>query len=328
VSETRAAFGLTERLHLGRGYKYDNTIRTKFASTGNAAHAEERCILIPLSAANALKIANGAMRRTPVRGRPSVSGYGRIGMSGYGRVNMSGYGRNVLIGAVLAIGLGASLHAQTQLADPRDAQKIFATTCSACHKSPAGLAKSGQVAGFLRQHYTTGPEMSAAMAAYLVSAGSGPASKKGQAEAKAREQPGDNPAAKAKSRKQEQATAQPGERSPEAKNEGRNEARNEAKNARDQRTLRGKQLLQQAKAHDERPAAHPSPASAAEAASHQAPAAANATLAETPAAPAAGAPGAAQATPPVMTLDIPLPEMPTAPPADLTQSAFSSSPVP
>src|SRR5258708_2180279 len=133
------------------------------------------------------------MRRASVPRRPSVSGCGRI--------NMSGCRHIVLIGAVLAMGAGASLHAQTQLADPKDAPRIFATTCSACHKSPAGLAKSGQVAGFLRQHYTTGPEMSAAMAAYLVSAGSGPPSKKGQAEAKAREQTGDNPAAKAKSRK-------------------------------------------------------------------------------------------------------------------------------
>jgi len=57
--------------------------------------------------------------------------------------------------------------------------QIFAGACSACHKSPRGLLKTvaaGSLPGFLRQHYTTGPEMSAAMAAYLVSAGSGPAS--------------------------------------------------------------------------------------------------------------------------------------------------------
>ena len=85
---------------------------------------------------------------------------------------MSGFGRIALIGAVLAGGLGiAEPRAQTVLGDPRDAAKTFASNCSACHKSPQGLAKSGQVAGFLRQHYTTGPEMSAAMAAYLVAAG-------------------------------------------------------------------------------------------------------------------------------------------------------------
>ena len=96
--------------------------------------------------------------------------------------HLSGFGRIVLIGALLAGGLGvAGLRAQTVLGDPRDAPRIFASNCSACHKSPQGLAKSGQVAGFLRQHYTTGPEMSAAMAAYLVAAGSAPAAKKGAA---------------------------------------------------------------------------------------------------------------------------------------------------
>src|SRR5207344_1852759 len=77
----------------------------------------------------------------------------------------------------------AAVHAQTVLGDPRDAARTFASNCSACHKSPRGLAKSGQVAGFLRQHYTTGPEMSAAMAAYLVAAGSAPPEKKGAATA-------------------------------------------------------------------------------------------------------------------------------------------------
>ena len=65
-------------------------------------------------------------------------------------------------------------------------RKTFASNCSACHKSPQGLAKSGQVAGFLRQHYTTGPEMSAAMAAYLVAAGSAPAGEEGRRNAPTR----------------------------------------------------------------------------------------------------------------------------------------------
>jgi mono/diheme cytochrome c family protein len=45
----------------------------------------------------------------------------------------------------------AGLRAQTVLGDPRDAARTFASNCSACHKSPRGLAKSGS-AGFLRQH--------------------------------------------------------------------------------------------------------------------------------------------------------------------------------
>ncbi len=219
----------------------------------------------------------------------------------WGGYQVSGFGRIVLLGTIVAAVAGiASLRAQTQLADPKDAPKIFASTCSACHKSPQGLAKSGQVAGFLRQHYTTGPEMSAAMAAYLVAAGSAPAKK--EREKAAASQSGD-PAAKGKSKKQEQAAAQPGV------------------DGKEPRTLRGKQI--QAKSHDERPAAHPSPASATDAAARQAVVAAPGPVAEQPAATPAPAPA-----PPVVTLDIPLPEMPTAPPADLTQSVFASSPVP
>lgn len=218
---------------------------------------------------------------------------------------MSGFGRVVLLGAVVATVAGiAGLRAQTQLADPRDAPKIFASTCSACHKSPQGLAKSGQVAGFLRQHYTTGPEMSAAMAAYLVAAGSGPAKKdKDREKTAAAGQPGE----KAKAKKQDQAAVQPGA------------------DAKEQRTLR-KQL--QAKQDDR--TVHPAPApapthpSATDAAARQ-------TTASAPVPPVeqqqTAAP-AAEPEPPLMTLDIPLPDMPTAPPADLNQSAFSSSPLP
>jgi hypothetical protein len=220
---------------------------------------------------------------------------------------VAGFRRAVWIGAVLAtlaIGVGgARLQAQTQLADPKDAPRIFASTCSACHKSPQGLAKSGQVAGFLRQHYTTGPEMSAAMAAYLVAAGSAPAAKKGET------------AQKQKSKKD--ASPQAGQA---ALNAG----------AADQRTLRGKQ---RAKSQDEQPArpavqpaqpaqpVQPAPAEPAQQTA-TAPAAASPMASEAPSAPAP------EAGPPLVVFDIPLPEMPQAAPADLTQSAFTSSPLP
>ena len=168
----------------------------------------------------------------------------------------------------------------------RTRARIFASTCSACHKSPQGLAKSGQVAGFLRQHYTTGPEMSAAMAAYLVAAGSAPAAKKGQAEAKAG-QSADH-AAKAQIQKA-------GGRRPVA---GR-----PPRTRKDQRTLRGKQL-EQAKSQDDRMTAHPSPASAADAAAREAAAtAASPAVAEHPR--GAGAGGGSRTSPPLVTLDIP-----------------------
>src|SRR6185436_19272480 len=159
-------------------------IRTKFQNNG-------KCDLsrIPGSqlAGNALKVGRGDL--------------GPGGACRFGRSEVSGTGRIMLFGALLAAGTGiAVVHAQTVLGDPRDAARTFASNCSACHKSPRGLAKSGQIAGFLRQHYTTGPEMSAAMAAYLVSAGSAPEPKKGPASADA---------AKTKSKKGEQLAAQP-----------------------------------------------------------------------------------------------------------------------
>ena len=210
---------------------------------------------------------------------------------------MSGFGRIALIGAVLAGGLGiAGLRAQTVLGDPRDAAKTFASNCSACHKSPQGLAKSGQVAGFLRQHYTTGPEMSAAMAAYLVAAGAAPAAKKGATTA-------ENAATKTKGKKGEQLAAQP--------------QAEHASEAMQQRTLRGKQRL--AKEHEEAAASHVTPPVAEETKQASATAALGVTQTAAPPAPSQPAP---------IVLDLPLPPMPDAPPAELTQSVFSSSPLP
>src|SRR4051812_30817235 len=52
--------------------------------------------------------------------------------------------------------------------------QIFAGTCNVCHKSPRGLLKTvapGSLPGFLRQHYTTSPDMAGVLASYLVSNG-------------------------------------------------------------------------------------------------------------------------------------------------------------
>ena len=52
--------------------------------------------------------------------------------------------------------------------------QIFAGTCSACHKSPRGLLKTvapASLPGFLRQHYTTSPDMANVLSPYLVSNG-------------------------------------------------------------------------------------------------------------------------------------------------------------
>jgi len=298
-----AAFGTTERLHPGRGPPNEINIRTKFCNTGNICGKCRDVLHFSLpSAARCAKSKSGGVAAS------------------FWRQLVSGFGRILLIAGVVGTVAGiASLRAQTQLSDPKDAPKIFASTCSACHKSPQGLAKSGQVAGFLRQHYTTGPEMSAAMAAYLVAAGNAPAGKK-KDEAKTAAAGAENPATKSKQKKQEHAVIDP-------VNERANP--DPAKQAKERRAKE----LQQAKAKEERPPVHPSPASAADAANRQA----AVTPAPAPATPPASAPTAAvpESKPatmpdgtPLVTLDIPMPEMPSAPPADLTQSVFSSSPVP
>jgi hypothetical protein len=52
--------------------------------------------------------------------------------------------------------------------------QIFAGTCTACHKGPRGLLRAvapSSLQGFLRQHYTTSPEMASLLASFLVSNG-------------------------------------------------------------------------------------------------------------------------------------------------------------
>jgi hypothetical protein len=52
--------------------------------------------------------------------------------------------------------------------------QLFAGNCTACHKSPRGLLKTvapGSLPGFLRQHYTTSPDMAGALSSYLISNG-------------------------------------------------------------------------------------------------------------------------------------------------------------
>src|SRR5262249_30220631 len=64
--------------------------------------------------------------------------------------------------------------AQENLEAGKSPSQIFAGTCNACHKSPRGLLRTvpaGSLAGFLRQHYTTSPNMANVLSAYLVSNG-------------------------------------------------------------------------------------------------------------------------------------------------------------
>ena len=80
-------------------------------------------------------------------------------------------------GFVIAF-LGSSAGAQESLDRGKSPAQLFASHCSACHKSPRGLAKSGGLFGldsFLREHYMTSRETAAAMSSYLRGLDSGPA---------------------------------------------------------------------------------------------------------------------------------------------------------
>ena len=86
-------------------------------------------------------------------------------------------GTGIVSGIVLAF-LVAGAGAQESLDRGKTPAQLFASQCSACHKSPRGLAKSGGLFGldgFLREHYMTSRETAAAMSRYLRGLDSGPA---------------------------------------------------------------------------------------------------------------------------------------------------------
>ena len=67
----------------------------------------------------------------------------------------------------------------------RPPAQLFQSDCTGagCHSSPRGLVKnysSMGLAGFLREHYTNSRESASALAAYLMSAGGGPADRSGR----------------------------------------------------------------------------------------------------------------------------------------------------
>jgi hypothetical protein len=78
---------------------------------------------------------------------------------------------------MLLIGCLAADKAQAQatnLEAGKSPSQIFAGTCNACHKGPRGLLKTvpaGSLPTFLRQHYTTSPEMAGVLASFLISNG-------------------------------------------------------------------------------------------------------------------------------------------------------------
>ncbi|MBX6426920.1 MAG: c-type cytochrome, partial [Variibacter sp.] len=77
-----------------------------------------------------------------------------------------------LVGVVLV-----NLPANAQDLDAgKTPQQLFASNCSACHRSARGLAAGGGagLVDFLRQHYTSSAATAASLASYLASVGSDP----------------------------------------------------------------------------------------------------------------------------------------------------------
>ena len=72
---------------------------------------------------------------------------------------------------LLAVSAGEA-RAQLDLNAGKSAAQMFASNCSACHRSPVGLARGRNprsVARFLLQHYTTRPQNAGVIARYLAS---------------------------------------------------------------------------------------------------------------------------------------------------------------
>jgi hypothetical protein len=70
---------------------------------------------------------------------------------------------------VLALATGVAQAENLDAGKPAPA--LFAASCAGCHSSPRGLAKdrgSGSLASFLQEHYTSGPQTAATLAAYLI----------------------------------------------------------------------------------------------------------------------------------------------------------------
>jgi hypothetical protein len=71
-----------------------------------------------------------------------------------------------------AVMLMATVASAQNLDAGKPAEKLFADGCSACHRSPRGLAKGRYtltLSWFLQDHYSASSDTAKALAAYLVS---------------------------------------------------------------------------------------------------------------------------------------------------------------
>lgn len=82
-----------------------------------------------------------------------------------------------------SIGLYAGLlpvlaEAQVSIDQGKSPAEMFSLDCATCHKTARGLAKgrgTSELASFLGEHYTSGKEQAASLAAYVMGAGGGDA---------------------------------------------------------------------------------------------------------------------------------------------------------
>jgi mono/diheme cytochrome c family protein len=84
----------------------------------------------------------------------------------------------LMLGALLLLACGAAT--AQNLDRGKSGQKLFADSCSTCHRSPRGLAKGRfnlTLRYFLQQHYSSGADTAAALADYLQSVDTPPPGK-------------------------------------------------------------------------------------------------------------------------------------------------------
>src|SRR5580693_6477902 len=82
-----------------------------------------------------------------------------------------------------SVGLFAGLlpvlaQAQTSIDQGKSPAEMFSLDCATCHKSARGLANgrnTSDLSSFLAEHYTSGKDQAASLAAYVMGAGGGEA---------------------------------------------------------------------------------------------------------------------------------------------------------
>jgi mono/diheme cytochrome c family protein len=75
------------------------------------------------------------------------------------------------LAAVPALALTAGTGFAQDFTAGKTPAQLFASDCSACHRSPDGLGKkynAGSLTGFLRAHYTTKQETAGSLAKYVL----------------------------------------------------------------------------------------------------------------------------------------------------------------